>query len=275
MMTARIPFPNRGHNRPDRQNCWPWPLDCRLLPLLVAALLAAQSLSADELRVAVASNFRHAMDGLAERFETETGHEITVIVGSSGKHYAQIVNGAPFDAFFSADVDRPLRLEREQRIVPGTRFTFAMGKLVLWSPREGFVDPAGRILLTGAFDHLAIANPRLAPYGAAAREVLESLGLWGQLGGKLVRGENIGQTFQFVASGNADLGFVSRAQLETPGRAFGGSGWEPPRTLYSPIEQQAVLLRETAPGRAFLTFVQTEEARALIRAYGYDVTDVQ
>ena len=241
----------------------------------MAALLATQSLSAAELRVAVASNFRHAMDSLADRFEAATGHEVTVIVGSTGKHYAQIVNGAPFDAFFSADVERPLRLEREQRIAPDSRFTFAVGKLVLWSPREEFVDAEGRVLLTDAFDHLAIANPQLAPYGAAAREVLESLGLWERLGGKLVRGENIGQTFQFVASGNADLGFVSRAQLETPGRTFGGSGWEPPQSHYSPIEQQAVLLRDTAAGRAFLTFVQTEEARALIRAYGYDVPDVQ
>lgn len=241
----------------------------------MAALVAMQSLSADELRVAVASNFRHAMDALADRFEAATGHEVTVIVGSTGKHYAQIVNGAPFDAFFSADVERPLRLEREQRIAPGSRFTFAVGKLVLWSPREEFVDPEGRVLLTGAFDHLAIANPQLAPYGAAAREVLESLGLRERLGGKLVRGENIGQTFQFVASGNADLGFVARAQLKTPGSAFGGSGWEPPQSHYSPIEQQAVLLEDTAAGRAFLTFVQTEEARALIRAYGYDVPDVQ
>jgi molybdate transport system substrate-binding protein len=242
---------------------------------MMAALLATQSLSADELRVAVASNFRHAMNALADRFEAQTGHEVTVIVGSTGKHYAQIANGAPFDAFFSADVERPLRLEREQRIAPDSRFTFAVGKLVLWSPSEGFVDAEGRVLLTDAFDHLAIANPQLAPYGAAAREVLESLGLWERLGGKLVRGENIGQTFQFVASGNADLGFVSRAQLETPGRAFGGSGWEPPQSYYSPIEQQAVLLRDTATGRAFLTFVQTEEGRALIRAYGYDVPDVQ
>ena len=241
----------------------------------MVTLLVAQPLSADELRVAVASNFRHAMDALAEHFETQTGHEITVIIGSSGKHYAQIVNGAPFDAFFSADVERPLRLDREQRIVPGSRFAFAIGRLVLWSPKERFVDPAGKVLLAGDFDHLAIANPRLAPYGEAAREVLESLGLWERLSGKLVRGENIGQAFQFVASGNADLGFVSRAQLQTPGRAFGGSGWEPPRSLYGPIEQQAVLLRDTAAGHAFVTFVQTEEARALIRAYGYDVPDVQ
>ena len=247
----------------------------RLTWVMIAALLAAQPLSADQLRVAVASNFRHAMDALADRFQAKTAHEVTVIVGSSGKHYAQIVNGAPFDAFFSADVERPSRLERERRIVPGSRFTYAVGKLVLWSPSEGFVDPNGRVLQTGAFDHLAIANPLLAPYGAAAREVLESLGLWERLGGKLVRGENIGQTFQFVASRNADLGFVSCAQLETPGRPFGGSKWEPPQSLYSPIEQQAVLLKDTAAGRAFLLFVQTAEARALIRAYGYDVPDVQ
>lgn len=245
------------------------------LGLLLAALVAPQCLSADELRVAVASNFRQAMEALAGEFESETGHRITVIAGSTGKHYAQIVNGAPFDAFLAADAERPLRLEREQRIVPGSRFTYAVGKLVLWSPQEGFVDPEGFVLTGGAFDHLAIANPPLAPYGAAARQVLESLGLWEQLGGKLVRGENIGQTFQFVVSGNADLGFVARAQLEAPGRAFGGSAWEPPQSLYSPIEQQAVLLRGTAAGRDFLAWLQTDEARALIRAYGYDVPDVQ
>ena len=245
------------------------------LVLLMAALLAPQPLNAGEIRVAVASNFRQVMAELATLFEAATGHEVTVIPGSSGKHYAQIVHGAPFDAFFSADAERPLRLERERRIQPGSRFTYAIGKLVLWSPREDFVDPEGKVLTMGSFGHLAIANPQLAPYGAAAREVLQSLGIWERLTGKLVRGENIGQTFQFVVSGNADLGFVSRAQLKMPGRPFGGSAWDPPQSLYSRIDQQAVLLDDSAAGRAFMAFVQSEESRALIRTYGYDVPDVQ
>lgn len=243
--------------------------------VLMAALLAPLSLPAGEIRVAVASNFRVAMADLAKRFEANTGHEVTVIPGSSGKHYAQIVHGAPFDAFFSADAERPMRLERERRIHPGSRFTYAIGKLVLWSAREDFVDPEGEVLRAGAFEHLAIANPQLAPYGAAAREVLQSLGIWQPLAARLVRGENIGQTFQFVVSGNADLGFVSRAQLRIPGRDFGGSAWDPPQSLYGRIEQQAVLLKDSGAARAFLAFVQSEASRALIRAYGYDVPDVQ
>jgi len=243
--------------------------------LLLAALLTSQPLQAAEIRVAVASNFRHAMAELATRFEAAAGHEVTVIPGSSGKHYAQIVHGAPFDAFFSADAERPLRLERERRIQPGSRFTYAIGKLVLWSPRDDFVDPEGKVLMVNAFAHLAIANPQLAPYGAAAREVLQSLGIWERLAGKLVRGENIGQAFQFVVSGNAELGLVSRAQLTMPGRPFGGSAWDPPQSLYNRIDQQAVLLEDSAAGRAFMAFVQSVEARALIRTYGYDVPDVQ
>jgi molybdate transport system substrate-binding protein len=242
--------------------------------VFLTILLAPPSLLADEVRVAVASNFRPAMNATVERFEQQSGHEVTLVSGSTGKHYAQIVNGAPFDAFFAADAARPRRLETEQRIVPGSRFTYAIGELVLWSPDPARIDAEGRVLRTGAFAHLAIANPGLAPYGAAARQVLQRLGLWELLAERLVRGENIGQTFQFVITGNAELGFVARAQLaQQP--AFGGSSWEPPQSLYDPIEQQAVLLRDSPAGQAFMAFVKSEEARALIRAYGYDVPDVQ
>jgi len=244
------------------------------LTALLIALLFSLSAGADEIRVAVASNFREAMEAAAERFEQRLGHEITLISGSTGKHYAQIVNGAPFDAFFAADSARPQRLEAERRIVPGSRFTYAVGKLVLWSSHEDVVELGGQLLRTDLFRHLAIANPELAPYGAAARQVLQALGLWEQLSDRLVRGENIGQTFQFVVTGNAELGFVARAQLAQP-PGFGGSAWEPPQSLYDPIEQQAVLLRDSPAGRAFMAFVKSEEARALIRAYGYDVPDVQ
>jgi len=242
---------------------------------LLPALLVPMSLGADEIRVAVASNFRQAMGAAAERFEQRSGHEAILISGSTGKHYAQIVNGAPFDAFFAADAERPRRLDAERRIVPGTRFTYAVGKLVLWSADKGRVDPMGDVLRFGAFEHLAIANPELAPYGAAAQQVLQGLGLWESLSDRLVRGENIGQAFQFVVTGNAELGFVAAAQLAIPGRAFEGSSWQPPQSLYDPIEQQAVLLRDTSAGQVFRTFMQGEEARALIRSYGYDVPDVQ
>lgn len=238
-------------------------------------LFASPSLAADEIRVAVASNFRQAMGIAAERFEHRSGHDVILITGSTGKQYAQIVNGAPFDAYFAADAARPARLEAEQRVVPGSRFTYAIGKLVLWSADESLVDAGGNILRSGSYRHLAIANPELAPYGAAARQVLQTLGLWDGLSGKLVRGENIGQAFQFVVTGNAELGFVARSQLQTPDREFPGSAWEPPQSLYDPIEQQAVLLKDSPAGRDFMAFMQGEEARALIRSYGYDVPDVQ
>ena len=241
--------------------------------MLLAALLLGSAplpLAADQIRVAVASNFRQAMAAAAERFEHSSGHEVVLIPGSTGKHYAQIRNGAPYDAFFAADVDKPLRLEEERRIVPGSRFTYAIGQLVLWSADPDLVDSAGEVLKSDRFRHLAIANPDLAPYGAAARSVLQALGLWDALAPKLVRGENIEQTFQFIISGNAELGFAARSQLAVPGRDFAGSSWQPSSALYPPIEQQAVLLQDSPAGRALLAFMQGEEARAIIRAYGYD-----
>lgn len=251
---------------------------CRLpelLSLFVLALLSVQPAQADEIRVAVASNFQPAMAATVSSFEQQSGHTVTLIGGSTGKHYAQILNGAPFDAFFAADAERPRLLEADQRIVPGSRFTYAIGKLLLWSPDRDRVDPEGAVLDAGTFNHLAIANPMLAPYGAAARQVLEALDLWEPLAGKLVRGENIGQTFQFVVSGNAELGFVARAQVEHPGFQLQGSSWEPPQDLYDPIEQQAVLLRDSAAGRDLMAFMQRPQTRALIRAYGYDVPDAE
>jgi molybdate transport system substrate-binding protein len=240
------------------------------MAVLIMGAAPSIPLAADELRVAVASNFRAAMEDAARGFGQRTGHEVALIFGSTGKHYAQIVNGAPFDALFAADTERPQRLEREGRTVPGSRFTYAIGQLVLWSADPALVDADGRVLATGGFRHLAIANPDLAPYGAAAREVLQNLGLWERLDTKLVRGENIGQTFQFVVSGNAELGFVARAQLAAPGQDFDGSAWTPPRELYTPIEQQAVLLRDSAAGRAFMTYMTGEEALRILRDYGYD-----
>jgi len=238
--------------------------------LAIACLLLHTAESAcDEIQVAAASNFAAALKSIVSRFEMRTGHKVRLILGSTGKLYAQIRHGAPFDAFFAADVARPERLEREGAAQSGSRFTYAVGKVVLWSPRAGYVDAEGRVLEQGGFRRLAIANPKLAPYGRAAREVLQAYGLWGRLQGTLVRGENIGQTFQFVKSGNVELGLVANSQVKRPGHPIEGSMWEVPQSLYSPIEQQAVLLSNSEVARAFLAFVKGDESLAIIRGFGY------
>ena len=236
----------------------------------VAMALIAQPSVAEEIHVAVASNFRDAIQSLADAFEAQSDHTIALSVGSTGKHYAQIRNGAPFDLFFAADVERPKRLEAERLAMPGTRFAYAIGKLVLWSPKSGIVDPEQAILNRGAFRYVAIANPTLAPYGAAAREVLEARGLWDELDGRIVRGENVSQAFQFVASGNAEIGFVAYAQVKRRDSSATGSVWMVPPSLYTPIEQQAVLLRDGEAAREFLSYVRSDEALKIIREYGYD-----
>ena len=247
---------------------------------LVSRRIAAQALAillcvpvqstADEIRVATASNFRDAMSALASKFEQESGHSVVPIFGSTGKHFAQIINGAPFDAFFAADARRPEQLDQDGAAIPGSRFTYAMGKLVLWSPEANYVDANGVVLERGAFHYLAIANPELAPYGTAARDVLESLGLWESLSQRLVLGENIGQAFLYVQSGNADLGFIAWSQLvgnnTTP---IQGSVWQVPENLYRPIEQQAVLLNDREAARAFMSFIRSPEAARIIRKHGY------
>ncbi len=245
---------------------------CAVFPLLLSLVvtgLASGGVSAGEIRVAVASNFSGAIRALAARFEANSGDEVTLVFGSTGKHYAQIRNGAPFDAFFAADRKRPELLEEEGMALPGSRFTYAIGKVVLWSPKAGYVDPRGDVLTSGDFSYLAIANPRLAPYGRAAEEILRARGLWDDLNTRMVRGENIGQAFQFVWSGNAALGFVAASQVKSPERPLQGSLWEVPQALYTPVEQQAVLLTENAVARAFLAFVKSDESRALVREFGY------
>lgn len=221
------------------------------------------------LRIAVASNFAGTLRDLAELFEQQTGYIVQPVSGSTGKHYAQIRNGAPFDIFLAADVRRPELLEQAGIGVPASRFTYALGQLVLWSPVAGKVDANGNILRHGDFRRLAIANPHLAPYGRAAREVLEACGLWDSLQAKIVRGENIAQTFQFVRSKNAELGFIARSQLPGEGKTIRGSWWKVSPALYQPIEQQALLLRDTPVARAFMKFLRSPKARADIKAHGY------
>ena len=237
--------------------------------LASVAVLGGHSAVADEIRVAVATNFSEPMAALVELFERGSDHTVLVSAGSTGNHYAQIRNGAPFEAFFSADVERPKLLEAQGRAVAGSRFLYAVGRLVLWSPQPDVVDGDGRVLETGTFRFLAIANPELAPYGAAAREVLTARNAWDKLQQRLVQGQDIGQAYSFVHTGNAELGFVAYSQLKKPTGAIAGSYWLVPDTLHRPIEQEAVLLRDVPAARAFIEFVKSPAAREVIRSFGY------
>ncbi len=231
-------------------------------------LLSAHSL-ADTLHIAVASNFSTAIKDIALRFETKTGHKVTLIFGSSGKHYAQIINGAPFELFFSADSTRPYLLEKKGLIQANSRFTYAIGEVVLWSPDRHLIDHNAQVLHNDSFRYLAIANPKLAPYGKAAQQILIKEGLWAKLRPRMVRGENIGQAFQFVKSANAQLGFVAFSQIKHLDKPIEGSYWKPDQSLYDPIEQQAVLLKDNKVARTFLNYIKQKEVLSLIRAYGY------
>jgi len=238
--------------------------------LLIPVVFAGQVQASDQVRVAVASNFVTAIRDLATAWEQASGQRAILVTGSTGKLYAQIRNGAPFDVFFAADARRPQLLESEDLALPGSRFTYARGLLVLWSPDPDRVDPDGEVLAGGDFKHIALANPRLAPYGRAAEQVLRALRQWDRLSSRMVRGENIGQAFQFVHSGNAELGFVARSQVRYPGSSRTGSLWEPPQALYDPIEQQAVLLKDRPATRDFLNFTRSSAGLEIIRSHGYE-----
>ncbi len=238
--------------------------------VLVAALFAAPAV-ADEVQVAVASNFTAPMKQIAAAFETDTGHKAQLAFGGTGKFYAQIRNGAPFEVLLAADDATPARLVTEGAAVAGTGFTYATGRLGLWSAGPGPVDE--RTLKRGAFGHLAIANPKLAPYGAAAVETLTALKLVDAVQAKLVQAENIAQAHQFVATGNAELGFVALSQVMKDGRIGSGSAWIVPAHLHQPIRQDAVLL-EKGKGRpaaeALLKYLRSDKAQAVIKSFGYD-----
>lgn len=243
----------------------------RALAIICMLSISTGHAIADEIRVAVASNFTNAIKTIAQQFEDNTGHKIILSFGSTGKHYAQIKNGAPFDAFFAADVKRPKLLEKEGQAVPDSRFTYAVGKIVLWSPKQGYVDTDAKVLEPNNYRHLAIANPKLAPYGKAAQQVLQARGIWDKLTGSLVQGENIGQTFQFIKSGNAELGFVAYSQVKRPELPMEGSLWVVPQELYSPIEQQAILLKDSTVAREFMHFFRSKQALDIIQSYGYGI----
>lgn len=274
----------------------PFPFHKSLCALLILWLPVSH---AEEITLAVAANFSRAAKQLAKEFEQHSEHRVQMSFGSTGAHYAQIMHGAPFDAFFAADDHAPLRLEQAGRIKRGSRFTYARGQLVLWSARADLVDNEGKVLQRGDFAHIALANPRLAPYGQAAQQTLDALGVAAQLQEKIVRGENISQTYQFIYTGAAELGFVALAQLIDPNKASAvtaanvagsasessesesdsraadshwaaGSHWIVPPQLYKPIEQQAVLLSEKKAAQEFMDFVRSERGRNIIRAHGYE-----
>ena len=238
----------------------------------LAIALAGAAAQAAEATVAVAANFAGPMARIAADFTAATGHTLKLSSGATGKFYTQIVQGAPFDVLLSADDETPRRLVNEGHAVAGTAFTYAIGQLVLWSATPGLVDAQGAVLGTAGWRHLAIANPKVAPYGAAAMQVLQARGLAQTLAPKLVTGESIAQAYQFVATGNADLGFVALSQVAVPGRPTAGSMWRVPENQYAEIRQDAVLLKPGADNpaaTAFLAYLQTAPARALIQAHGY------
>jgi len=249
----------------------------KLLKLLIAAssLLMLSSLAqAAEVNVAVAANFTAPMKQLKPLFEKVSGHKLIASYGTVGKFYAQIKNGAPFELLISADDETPIRLGKDGLALPETRFTYAIGKLMLWSTKPGLVDARGEVLKQANFKRLAIASPKLAVYGAAGVQLMKNLGVYEQLQAKLVFGENISQTYQFVATGNADMGFVALSQIYKDGSYAAGSHWQVPANLYPQIRQDAVLLtkgRDNPAGKALLAFLQSQETRKIIRAYGYDI----
>lgn len=246
----------------------------QLLKFFIAPLIMIASANAAEVIVAVAANFTAPMQKIAPLFEKDTGHKAILSFGSTGAFYAQIKNGGPFQVFLSADDETPLKLEREGYAVGGTRFTYATGKLVLWSKQQGFVDEKAEVLRSNNFQKIAIANPKLAPYGAAAIETINKLGLMQALQPKFVQGENIAQTFQFVNTENAQLGFVALSQVFSDGKITQGSGWIVPNNLHNPIQQDAVVLtagQNNPAVSALIQYIKSDKAKVIIKSFGYDL----
>jgi molybdate transport system substrate-binding protein len=240
---------------------------------LCAAVLFSSVVKGAEVHVAVAANFSAPMKRIADAFEKDTGHKVVLSYGATGKFYAQIANGAPFDVFLSADDEAPAKLEKEGFAVAGSRFTYATGRLVLWSAKPALVDEKAAVLMRNDFKHLAIASPKLAPYGAAAMEALTKIGMLPLLQPTLVTGESIGQVFGMVSSGNAELGFLAMSQVFEDGKLKSGSAWVVPANFHSPIKQDAVLLAKARSNPAalqLLTFLKSGQARAIMNSFGYE-----
>ena len=253
------------------------PLRLSWLAFILSAAFVCTSVKAEEATVAVAANFTAPMQKIAQAFEQDTGYKAKLVFGSTGKFYAQIKNGAPFAVLLSADDETPARLEKEGAAIAGTRFTYAVGRLALWSKNPALVDNKGQVLLSNTtdknnFKKLAIADPKLAPYGVAAMEVLMRMGALSKVAPKLVQGDSIGQAFQFVMTENAELGLVALSQISMDGRISQGSAWVVPQNLYTPLKQDAALLtlgKDNAAALALMKYLQSERAQAIIRAYGY------
>lgn len=238
----------------------------------LCASLANVSAFAAEVQVAVAANFTAPVQVIAAQFEKDTGNKVVASFGATGQFYAQIKNGAPFEVFLAADDTTPAKLESEGQIVAGSRFTYAIGALALWSATDGYVDANGDVLKRNEFKHIAIANPKTAPYGLAATQVLDKLGLTQTLASKIVEGQNISQAQQFVATGNAELGFVALSQIYKNGKVTSGSAWLVPESLHDPIRQDAVILSKGADNpaaRAFIDYLKGPKAAEVIQSFGY------
>ena len=241
--------------------------------LLAGLLLVVSTARADQIPVAVAANFTAPFNKIAAEFEKETGHKVMSSFGSTGKFYAQIKNGAPFEILLAADDETPAKLIKEGAGVAGSQYSYAIGKLVLWSAKPAVVDAKGEVLKGGGFDHIALANPKLAPYGAAAMETMKALGVLDSLTPKFVTAETIAQAYQFVSSGNSLLGFVALSQVLKDGQ-IEGSAWIVPANLYTTIRQDAVLLtpgKDKAGAVALLKYLQGAKAQAVIKSYGYEL----
>jgi molybdate transport system substrate-binding protein len=242
------------------------------LMLAFASTLFFVAAQAGEVTVAVAANFTAPMQQIAKAFEQDTGHKAQLAFGATGKFYAQIKNGAPFAVLLAADDETPARLEKEGLAVAGTRFTYATGRLALWSKQPNLVDDKGEVLRSNRFPKIAIADPKLAPYGAAAMEVIGKMGVQANVLPKLVQGESIGQTYQFVSTENAQLGFVALSQIWRDGRIVQGSAWLVPQSLHTPLKQDAVLLnagKDNTAAHALLKYLQSDVAKTIIRTHGY------
>ena len=242
-----------------------------LAHLVVLSALPAFHADAGEIRVAVAANFTVPVQSIVEQFQADTGHTVKLSFGSTGKFYSQIKNGAPFDVLLAADDETPRKLAKEGLADAASEFTYAIGKLVLWSKKPGYVDGQG-LVLQGKFDKLAIANPKLAPYGLAAQEALEGLKLWNGVKDRIVMGESITQTMQFADTGNADMAFVALSQ--TAGKPGVGSSWVVPQHLYNSIRQDATLLakpQDKLAAEAFLKYLKSARASAVIKRFGYEL----
>lgn len=240
----------------------------------LASLLALNTAWADEVQVAVAANFTAPIQAIAKDFEKDTGHKLIAAYGATGQFYAQIKSGAPFEVFLAADDSTPAKLEQENAIAPGSRFTYAIGTLALWSAKPGYVDANGEVLKNNQFKQLSIANPKTAPYGLAATQVLDKLKLTEATRPKLVEGQNITQAFQFVSTGNAELGFVALSQIYKDGKVESGSAWIVPSSLHEPIRQDAVILekgKDNPAAKALVDYLKGPKAAAVIKSYGYEI----